>query len=132
MVETSPDVADYREAMRSLVDGAGWIGVTVVSGSADRLRPEALMLMAAGSAAMQVPPRLVVVPANAREAGPAITRFDVRHLFFDGLMACAILDWQMVPLSAPLASAELLEVREGSLVRSELIYDAQELRAVTQ
>jgi hypothetical protein len=64
----------------------------------------------------------------AREAGPAISKFDVRHLFFEGSIACAILDWQMAPLSAPLAAAELLEVREGSLVRSELIYDAQELR----
>jgi hypothetical protein len=65
----------------------------------------------------------------ALDAGPAITKFDVRHLFFEGSMACAILDWQMVPLSAPLAAAELLEVIDEHLVRSELIYDAHDLRS---
>jgi hypothetical protein len=30
---------------------------------------------------------------------------------------------------APMTSAELLEVENGRLVRGELIYDAQELRA---
>jgi hypothetical protein len=64
----------------------------------------------------------------AREAGNAITKFDIRYLFVDGPMACAVLDWQMAPLSAPLAAAEILEVVDGRLVRSELIYDAQELR----
>ena len=65
----------------------------------------------------------------ALDAGPAITKFDVRHLFFEGSMACAILNWEMTPLSAPLAAAELLEVREGRMVRSELIYDARDLRS---
>jgi SnoaL-like domain len=64
----------------------------------------------------------------AREAGNAITKFELRYLFVDGPMACAILDWQMAPLSGPLAAAEILEVGDGWLVRSELIYDAQELR----
>ena len=68
----------------------------------------------------------------ARTAGDAITKFDIRYLFVDGPVACAILDWQMEPLSAPLAAAEMLEVRDGSLVRSELIYDAQDLRAAMQ
>jgi hypothetical protein len=36
----------------------------------------------------------------ARTAGAAITVFDVRHLFVEGPMACAILDWQMPPLLA--------------------------------
>jgi hypothetical protein len=45
----------------------------------------------------------------ALQAGPTITKFHVRHLFFEGSMACTILDWQMAPLSASLAAAELLE-----------------------
>jgi hypothetical protein len=68
----------------------------------------------------------------ARTAGAAITVFDVRHLFVEGPMACAILDWQMPPLLAPLAAAEVLEVWDGRLVRSELIYDAQEFRAAME
>jgi hypothetical protein len=70
--------------------------------------------------------------AMALEAGQAITRFDVRHKFIDGDLACVILDWQMVPLTASLAAAELLSIEAGGIVRSELIYDAQDLRTATQ
>ena len=64
----------------------------------------------------------------AVEAGKAITRFDVRHLFVDGDIVCAILDWQMPPLNAALTAAELLTVKDSRIVSSELVYDAQELR----
>jgi len=43
--------------------------------------------------------------------------------------ACSIIDWEMALPVAPMTSAEILQVEDGELVRGELIYDAQELRA---
>jgi ketosteroid isomerase-like protein len=65
----------------------------------------------------------------AREAGKLVARFDVRHQFVDGSRVCSIIDWEMNLPVAPMTSAELLEVRDGEIVRGELIYDAAELRA---
>ena len=65
----------------------------------------------------------------AREAGKLVTRFEVRHQFVDGSRVCSIIDWEMNLPVAPMTSAELLEVRDGEIVRGELIYDAAELRA---
>lgn len=67
--------------------------------------------------------------AMAREAGQAVTSFQVRRQFVDGDTVCSIIDWQMaIPGVGPMTSAELLEVQDGVIVRGELIYDAEELR----
>jgi hypothetical protein len=67
--------------------------------------------------------------AMAREAGQAVTRFDVRKQFVDGDTVCSIIDWEMaIPGVGPMTAAELLEVEDGVIVRGELIYDAEELR----
>ena len=65
----------------------------------------------------------------AREAGQAVTSFNVRRQFVDGNTVCSIIDWEMaIPGVGPMTSAELLEVENGVIVRGELIYDAEELR----
>lgn len=67
--------------------------------------------------------------AMAREAGQAVTSFDVRRQFVDGSTVCSIIDWEMaIPGVGRMTSAELLEVENGVIVRGELIYDAEELR----
>ena len=67
--------------------------------------------------------------AMAREAGQAVTSFEVRRQFADGDTVCSIIDWEMaIPGVGPMTSAELLEVKDGQIVRGELIYDAEELR----
>ena len=67
--------------------------------------------------------------AMAREAGPAVTRFAVRRQFVDGDTVCSIVDWEMaIPGVGPMTAAELLEVRDGVIVRGELIYDGEPLR----
>ena len=65
----------------------------------------------------------------AREAGQAVTSFNVRRQFVDGNAVCSIIDWEMaIPGVGRMTSAELLEVEDGVIVRGELIYDAEELR----
>jgi hypothetical protein len=67
--------------------------------------------------------------AMAREAGQAVTSFEVRRQFVDGDTVCSIIDWEMaIPGVGRMTSAELLEVNDGQIVRGELIYDAEELR----
>ena len=67
--------------------------------------------------------------AMAREAGQAVTSFEVRRQFVDGDTVCSIIDWEMaIPGVGPMTSAELLDVKDGKIVRGELIYDAEELR----
>lgn len=67
--------------------------------------------------------------AMAREAGPAVTSFDVRRQFVDGDTVCSIVDWEMaIPGVGAMTAAELLEVQDGIIVRGELIYDGEELR----
>jgi SnoaL-like domain len=69
--------------------------------------------------------------AMAREAGQAVTSFAVRRQFVDGNTVCSIIDWEMaMPGLGPMTSAELLEVENGTIVRGELIYDAEALRRV--
>src|SRR5919106_5309648 len=65
--------------------------------------------------------------AMARETGPAVTSFVVRHQFVDGDRVCSIVDWEMSLPVAPMTAAEILEVQDGRIVRGELIYDAEEL-----
>jgi hypothetical protein len=65
----------------------------------------------------------------ARQAGQAVTRFEVRCQFIDGNTVCSIIDWEMaMPGLGRMTSAELLEVEDGVIVRGELIYDAEALR----
>jgi ketosteroid isomerase-like protein len=67
--------------------------------------------------------------AMAREAGRAVTSFEVRRQFVDGDTVCSIIDWEMaIPGVGRMTSAELLEVQDGQIVRGELIYDAEDLR----
>jgi hypothetical protein len=66
--------------------------------------------------------------AMAREAGAAVTSFHVRHQFSDGDLVCSVVDWTMAPLEETLSAAEVLEIRNGRIVRGELFYDAEELR----
>ena len=67
--------------------------------------------------------------AMAREAGRAVTSFDVRRQFVTGATVCSIIDWEMsIPGVGRMTSAELLEVEDGVIVRGELIYDAEQLR----
>jgi hypothetical protein len=64
----------------------------------------------------------------ATQAGAAVRSFRVRHQFTDGDLVCSVVDWEMAPLDGVLTAAEVLEVRDGVIVRGELIYDAEELR----
>ena len=65
----------------------------------------------------------------AREAGKAVTSFNVRKQFVDGNSVCSIIDWELaIPGVGPMTAAELLEVEDGVIVRGELIYDSEELR----
>ena len=67
--------------------------------------------------------------AMAAEAGQAVTSFAVRRQFVDGNTVCSIIDWEMaMPGIGRMTSAELLEVEDGTIVRGELIYDAEALR----
>jgi hypothetical protein len=69
--------------------------------------------------------------AMAREAGQAVTSFAVRRQFVDGKTVCSIIDWEMaMPGLGRMSSSELLEVENGTIVRGELIYDAEALRRV--
>jgi hypothetical protein len=64
----------------------------------------------------------------AATAGPAVRGFRVRHQFADGDLVCSVVDWEMAPVVGVLTAAEILEIRDGQIVRGELIYDAEELR----
>jgi SnoaL-like domain len=67
--------------------------------------------------------------AMAAQAGSLVSRFVVRQQFVDDNRVCSIIDWEMDLPVPPMTSAEILEVEDGQIVRGELIYDAQELRA---
>ena len=68
----------------------------------------------------------------AREAGQAVTSFDVRRQFVDGNTVCSIIDWEMaMPGLGRMTAAELLEVIDGVIVSGELIYDGEALRRLT-
>ena len=64
----------------------------------------------------------------AAQAGAAVRSFRVRHQFADGDLVCSVVDWTMAPVDGVLTAAEILEIRDGTIVRGELIYDAEELR----
>jgi hypothetical protein len=65
----------------------------------------------------------------ALEAGRAVTKFEVRRQFVDGDTVCSIVDWEMaIPGVGAMTAAEVLEVKDGVIIRGDLIYDAEELR----
>ena len=67
----------------------------------------------------------------ARQAGEGVQAFEVRRQFVDGNTVCSIVDWEMaMPGVGRMTAAELLEVKNGVIVRGELIYDAEALRRV--
>jgi ketosteroid isomerase-like protein len=66
--------------------------------------------------------------AMAKQAGAAVRSFQVRHQFVDGDLVCSVVDWEMDPLPGVLTAAEVLQVRDGTIVHGELIYDADEMR----
>jgi hypothetical protein len=67
--------------------------------------------------------------AMAAQAGSLVTKFVVRQQFVNGSQVCSIIDWEMDLPVPPMTSAEILEVENGQIIRGELIYDAQALRA---
>jgi hypothetical protein len=69
--------------------------------------------------------------AMAAEAGQAVTSFAVRRQFVDGNTVWSIIVCEIaMPGIGRMTSAELLEVENGTIVRGELIYDAEALRRV--
>jgi ketosteroid isomerase-like protein len=64
----------------------------------------------------------------AAQAGAAVRTFRVRHQFTDGDLVCSVVDWEMAPIDGVLTAAEILQIRDGRIVRGELIYDAEDLR----
>jgi ketosteroid isomerase-like protein len=66
----------------------------------------------------------------AAQAGAAVRSFRARHQFAEGDVVCTVVDWEMAPVDRVLTAAEILEIRDGQIVRGELIYDAEELRKV--
>lgn len=67
--------------------------------------------------------------AMAAQAGLMVTHFAVRHQFVDGSRVCSVIGWEMSLPVPPMTSAEILEIEDGKIVRGELIYDAEALRA---
>lgn len=41
---------------------------------------------------------------------------------------CSVVDWEMAPVAGTMTAAEVLHIRDGRIVRGELINDAEELR----
>jgi ketosteroid isomerase-like protein len=66
--------------------------------------------------------------AMARQAGVGVGSFTVRHQFTDGHLVCSVIDWEMAPVAGMMTAAEVLHIRDGQIVRGELIYDAEPLR----
>lgn len=66
--------------------------------------------------------------AMAAQAGAAVRSFTVRHQFTDGDLVCSVIDWEMAILPGLLTAAEILQIKNGTIVRGELIYDAEDLR----
>jgi hypothetical protein len=64
----------------------------------------------------------------AARADTAVRAFRVRHQFADGDVVCSVVDWEITPVDGVLTAAEILEIRDGQIMRRELIYDAEQLR----
>ena len=66
--------------------------------------------------------------AMAKQAGAGVRGFTVRHQFTDGDLVCSVIDWEMAPVEGMMTAAEVLHIRDGRIVRGELVYDAEQLR----
>ena len=66
--------------------------------------------------------------AMAAQAGAGVRSFAVRHQFAAGDLVCSVIDWEMDPVPGMMTSAEVLTIRDGKIVRGELIYDGEQLR----
>ncbi|MBI1757756.1 MAG: nuclear transport factor 2 family protein [Actinobacteria bacterium] len=66
--------------------------------------------------------------AMAGQAGAGVRSWIVRHQFTDGDLVCSIIDWEMAPVPGVMTAAEVLQIRDGKIVRGQTIYDAEELR----
>ena len=42
----------------------------------------------------------------------------VRHQFADGDVVCTVVDWELEPVDGLLIAAEVLEIRDGRIVRA--------------
>lgn len=45
-----------------------------------------------------------------------------------GDLVCSVVDWEMAPVDGVLTAAEILQIRDGKIVRGEPIYDVERLR----
>lgn len=54
---------------------------------------------------------------------PMVTRNDVRHIFVDGDLACAVYDFVTPTSVGAVLSMELLELRDGLIASSTLLFD---------
>ena len=66
--------------------------------------------------------------AMAATAGPLVRSMTVRHQFADGDLVLTITDTEMALPIPTMTSAELLEIRDGKIVRGENLYDAEPMR----
>lgn len=64
----------------------------------------------------------------ATTAGAMVESQTVRHQFSDGNLVLTITDTEMALPIPTMTSAELLEIRDGKIVRGENIYDAEAMR----
>jgi SnoaL-like domain len=67
--------------------------------------------------------------AMAAGAGQLVTSFEIRHQVVDGGFVLTVVDVEMSLPIPPVTSAEILEVRDGRIVRGENIYDAEPMRS---
>jgi ketosteroid isomerase-like protein len=66
--------------------------------------------------------------AMAATAGPLVRSMAIRHQFADGDLVLTITDTEMALPIPTMTSAELLEIRDGKIVRGENLYDAEPMR----
>jgi ketosteroid isomerase-like protein len=64
----------------------------------------------------------------AAGAGPLVTSFEIRHQLVEGDVVLTVVDMEMSLPIPTVTSAEILEVRDGRIVRGENIYDAEPMR----
>lgn len=67
--------------------------------------------------------------AMAANAGPLVTDLQIRHQLVDGNVVITVTDMEMSLPIPTVTSAEVLEIRDGKIVRGENIYDAEPMRA---
>jgi hypothetical protein len=69
-----------------------------------------------------------VATSRTRSSRPSAGTVPKNLAVSDGDRVCSVVDWTMAPVPGTLSAAEVLEVRDGQIVRGELFYDAEELR----